>query len=157
MSAKAIATACIETIESANASFTVESRSETITDAEFASVSLLNMFVKRGQLNEGDKEAKKRQDTAATDSSQGLANKRNSSILDLVKKRLSSLNLSEEEYGKSKEKTEFDTDSEDDSDTDSDDDEDEGEGDSVGLEIFGNDSRFAVADDGWVSFSNQAA
>ncbi len=29
--------------------------------------------------------------------------------------------------------------------------------DSVGLDIFGGDSRFAIADDGWVSFSNKAA
>ena len=81
---------------------------------------------------------------------------------------MSSLNLPEEEHDKANEKTEFDTDS--DSDSDVDDDNECGDADinlnvnknggrdnSIGLDIFGGDSRFAIADDGWVSFSNQAA
>ena len=86
-------------------------------------------------------------------------------MLDMFKKRLSSLNLSEEEYGKANCKTEFDSDSDSDSNDDDDDDENDvdllaknGKGDnSVGLDMFGGDSRFSICDDGWVSFSNQAA
>ena len=94
--------------------------------------------------------------------------KRRDSFLDIFKKRMSSLNLSEEEHDKANEKTEFDTDS--DSDSDVDDDNECGDADinlnvnknggrdnSIGLDIFGGDSRFAISDDGWVSFSNQAA
>ena len=176
-SAEAIAAACIETIESANESFTVANATSITTasgtngtsgDTDNASSSLSKLFSKK-QPGGGYSETECQQSETTTDAPSGSGMpKRRDSVLDMFKKRMSSLNLSEEEYGKANEKTEFDTDS--DSDSDDDDDNEHGDADinpkvkkngggddSIGLDIFGGDSRFAIADDGWVSFSNQAA
>ena len=177
-SAEAIAAACIETIESANESFAVANATSTTTpsetnrtngDTDIASSSLSTLFSKKKQPSGGNSDTARQQNesTMATPSDSGIP-KRRESVLGMFKKRMSSLNLSEEEYGKANEKTEFDSDSDSDADVDEDNEcgdadinlkvkKNGGGDDSVGLDIFGGDSRFAIADDGWVSFSNQAA
>ena len=179
ISGKAIVAACIEVIgpsenecitktSDSYAKSTTTTPNETDEHADNSS-SLSKLFAKKKQLGGRDAETACKQNEPATESPSGgeMPNRRDS-ILDVFKKRLSSLNLSEEEYGNANDKTEFDTDSDSDS-NDNDGDDEYGEGDinlkikkngngddSIGLDIFGDDSRFAI-DNGWVSYSNQAA